>query len=147
MSGTGSQCSTERALRSRRNYWLKSWFRNDAGEGEEDTPTTRDPDTAHGAEGLQISRVKFEDLTTHFPDVTLSTEAVLRSEVREVRAQLDGASAPVLLSRDALTMPCRGVAPPGRDVRREEVQQVEEEEEERFLRRQLFRMTTGQMDA
>jgi hypothetical protein len=84
------QLDIEHVFLTRRKTWLKGWFRNDSGEGEDDTPETRDPDTANEANGLQISRVKFEDLIKHFPDTTLSSESVLKREIRDLRAQFDG---------------------------------------------------------
>jgi hypothetical protein len=37
---------------------------------------------------MQIATTKFEDLTRSFPDTTLSSEATLQREIRELRSQL-----------------------------------------------------------
>jgi hypothetical protein len=88
---------SESVVRSKQNHWINSWFRfNDTSDF--DTPQNRDPETSD-VEGLHISKVKFDELTKHFPNVQLSSEAVLQQELRDVRAQLDK----VLQRLDALT--------------------------------------------
>jgi hypothetical protein len=48
---------------------------------------------------MQIATTKFEDLTRSFPDTTLSSEATLQREIRELRSQLGQ----VLEKLDAMT--------------------------------------------
>jgi hypothetical protein len=94
---TSRDLPSESVFRSRQNNWLKTWFFS-GEDNNVDTPQNRDPETSD-AHGLQISKVKFEDLTKHFPDSQLSAEATLRKEIKEVRAQLDE----VLRRLDAVT--------------------------------------------
>jgi hypothetical protein len=89
--------STESVFRSKQNHWIKTWF-HQGDDGEEDTPQVRDPETSE-QQGLQISKVKFDELVRHFPNTELSTEATLMRELREVRSQLDE----VLRRLDAVT--------------------------------------------
>jgi hypothetical protein len=48
---------------------------------------------------MQIAKTKFEDLTSVFPDTTLSSEATLKQEIRGLREQL----CEVLRRLDAMT--------------------------------------------
>lgn len=78
----------ESVFRSRQNSWMKSWFRTTAGEGEDDTPENRDPETREGGGELRIARVPFEELVRVFPDAAMSEERAIIKEIREVRGML-----------------------------------------------------------
>ncbi|KDR83970.1 hypothetical protein GALMADRAFT_236519 [Galerina marginata CBS 339.88] len=72
----------------RKHTWMENWFRGN-DEGEEDSPTNRNPEVDDPkCVGLQISRVPFEELIKVFPNTTQSSEATIMKEVAEVKEQL-----------------------------------------------------------
>src|ERR1700722_4159854 len=57
---------------SNKNSWMKNWLRG-LDEGDPDAPEYRDPEVdpnsaRRGEEGLVISRVKFQELISVFPN-------------------------------------------------------------------------------
>jgi hypothetical protein len=51
-----------------RNQWRESWFRGDDEAGQ-DTPENRNPDVDDpNCEGMEICKVKFEELVAVFPN-------------------------------------------------------------------------------
>jgi len=72
-----------------KHSWLKNWLRGD-DEGDADVPVNRDPVVDDPAcDGLQISRVPFEELIKVFPNTQESSEASILKEIRELKRQLD----------------------------------------------------------
>jgi hypothetical protein len=78
----------ESLFRTNRHNWAKKWFRYSAGFDEDDGPLSKDP-TVDEPSGLKISRVPFDEITSHFPNTELGTEAIIMAELRDVRAKLD----------------------------------------------------------
>lgn len=58
----------EATFDSNKHTWMKNWLRGD-DEGEADSPRNRDPEVDDPeCEGLQISKVPFEELIKVFPN-------------------------------------------------------------------------------
>ncbi|KAL1946499.1 hypothetical protein VTO73DRAFT_14603 [Trametes versicolor] len=79
----------EAQLDPAKNHWIKDWF-SSPDEGGEDAPHYQDPEVtgADAARGLKISKKQFKDIIAAFPDTTHSGEAVIISEVKELKAQV-----------------------------------------------------------
>ncbi|PPQ77679.1 hypothetical protein CVT25_011114 [Psilocybe cyanescens] len=72
----------------RRHTWMENWFRGN-DEGAEDSPANRNPVVDDPkCQGLEISRVPFEELIKVFPNTGQSSEATILKEVAEVKQQL-----------------------------------------------------------
>lgn len=58
--------------------WLVSWLRSGLDEGETDDPVTRDPpvEGPDAESGLQISKVKFNELVKRFPNTQQASSYV-----------------------------------------------------------------------
>ncbi|PCH40875.1 calcium activated cation channel [Wolfiporia cocos MD-104 SS10] len=80
----------EAELEPSRNRWVKDWISH-PDEGAEDSPEFQDPPVHEddAARGLEISRVKFDDVVKAFPDMKHSSEAVLLREVRQLKDQIE----------------------------------------------------------
>lgn len=64
--------------RSKPDGWLNNWFRGD-DEGSEDSPANRNPVVNDpNCEGMQISKVPFEELVKVFPNTQLVSGAMVR---------------------------------------------------------------------
>lgn len=60
----------ESMLSDRKNTWMNTWFRGN-DEGEEDSPTSRNPAVDDpNYPGLEISKVPFEELIKMFPNTS-----------------------------------------------------------------------------
>ncbi|KAI0677344.1 hypothetical protein C8Q78DRAFT_1002340 [Trametes maxima] len=79
----------EAQLDPSKNRWVKDWF-SSPDEGGEDAPHFQDPevDGADAARGLRISKKPFKELVAAFPDTTHSSEAVIISEVKELKTEI-----------------------------------------------------------
>ncbi|KAI0335667.1 hypothetical protein GY45DRAFT_1317046 [Cubamyces sp. BRFM 1775] len=79
----------EAQLDPAKNRWVKDWFR-DADEAGSDAPHFQDPEVegADAARGLKICKKPFSELVAAFPDTTHSSEAVIISEVKELKAEI-----------------------------------------------------------
>ncbi|TFK43743.1 calcium activated cation channel [Crucibulum laeve] len=72
-----------------KNSWLENWFRGD-NEGAEDRPENRDPKVDDpSCEGLQISKVPFEELIKVFPNTQQSSEATILKEIDQLKQKMD----------------------------------------------------------
>ncbi|KAH7930691.1 hypothetical protein BV22DRAFT_1139072 [Leucogyrophana mollusca] len=80
---------------STKRSWVSNWLQS-ADAGEQDSPMNRDPvvDGTDGDEGLQISKVAFEELVKRFPNTEESSEATILREIGDIQKRLD------TLSRD-----------------------------------------------
>jgi len=82
----------ESVLQSSKSKWMKNWmlYRDQADTEEEATrPANRDPDMdghCEDEEGLEISKVKFDELVKAFPNTHQSSEASILSEIKELRS-------------------------------------------------------------
>lgn len=75
--------------RSKPDGWLNNWFRGD-DEGSEDSPANRNPVVNDpNCEGMQISKVPFEELVKVFPNTQLSTEDVILRQLGVLQAQIE----------------------------------------------------------
>ncbi|OJT05336.1 Calcium channel YVC1 [Trametes pubescens] len=79
----------EAQLDPAKNHWIKDWF-SSPDEGGEDAPHYQDPEVtgADAARGLKISKRQFKELIAEFPDTTHSGEAVIISEVKELKTEV-----------------------------------------------------------
>ncbi|KAI0660794.1 hypothetical protein C8Q70DRAFT_972498 [Cubamyces menziesii] len=79
----------EAQLDPAKNRWVKDWFR-DADEAGSDAPHFQDPEVEgpDAARGLRICKKPFSELVGAFPDTTHSSEAVIISEVKELKAEI-----------------------------------------------------------
>ncbi|KAF8969434.1 calcium activated cation channel [Flammula alnicola] len=78
----------ESTFDTQKHTWMESWFRGN-DEGEEDLPANRNPVVDDpNCEGLEISKVPFEELIKVFPNTSQSTEAVIVKEIADVKKQL-----------------------------------------------------------
>lgn len=74
--------------RKKPNGWLNNWFRGD-DEGGDDSPRNRNPVVDDPkCEGLQISRVPFEELVKVFPNTQMSSETTILKELDSLKEQL-----------------------------------------------------------
>ncbi|PPQ64620.1 hypothetical protein CVT24_008357 [Panaeolus cyanescens] len=79
----------ESTFDSRRHVWMESWFRGD-NEGEQDSPASRNPIVDDPTcQGLEISRVPFEELIKVFPNTGQSMETTIINEIQDVKRQLE----------------------------------------------------------
>lgn len=80
----------EAELDPSKNKWVKD-FLSHPDQGLEDNPESQDPvvDGEDASKGLVISKVKFKELISVFPDTTQSSEAVILREVGELKAQIE----------------------------------------------------------
>jgi len=80
----------ESTFSTRKNNWMKNWLRGN-DEGEADEPRNRDPevDGKDADDGLVISRVKFAELITVFPNTEQSSESTILKEIRVLRSQIE----------------------------------------------------------
>ena len=92
--------------RQKPNSWLNHWFRGD-DEGADDSPANRNPTVDDpNCQGLQISKVPFEDLITVFPNTQMvcpmslgpfysadrlfqSSEAIIVKELDALKKQME----------------------------------------------------------
>ncbi|KAG6329502.1 hypothetical protein ID866_9587 [Astraeus odoratus] len=70
--------------------WLVKWLRSGLDEGSTDDPVTRDPyvEGIDAERGLEISKVKFDELVKRFPNTEESSEATILKEIHEVQVKL-----------------------------------------------------------
>jgi len=78
----------ESARGNEKHAWMKNWLRGN-DEGDETYPDTRDPEGDEGDDGLKISKVPFSELIKVFPNTAQSSEALMASEIQQLRGQLD----------------------------------------------------------
>ncbi|KAH9482548.1 Calcium channel YVC1 [Psilocybe cubensis] len=72
----------------RKHTWMENWFRGN-DEGSEDLPENRDPVVDDpNCQGLEISKIPFEELIKVFPNTVQSTEATILKEIGTVKQQL-----------------------------------------------------------
>ncbi|CAA7260062.1 unnamed protein product [Cyclocybe aegerita] len=72
----------------RKHTWMNNWFRGN-DEGDEDSPANRNPIVDDpNCQGLEITKVSFEELIKVFPNTSQSTEATIIKEIDGVRKQL-----------------------------------------------------------
>ncbi|KAJ3505660.1 hypothetical protein NLJ89_g7303 [Agrocybe chaxingu] len=72
----------------RKHTWLNNWFRGN-DEGDEDSPANRNPIVDDpNCQGLEISKVSFEELIKVFPNTSQSAEATIVKEIDDVKKQL-----------------------------------------------------------
>ncbi|KAH0587840.1 hypothetical protein H2248_006596 [Termitomyces sp. 'cryptogamus'] len=76
----------EAVYEQQEHSWLKNWLLG-ADEGAADYAESRDPEV-DDANGMKICRVPFEELVKMFPNTQKSSEAVIISEINELKAQL-----------------------------------------------------------
>ncbi|KAG6903417.1 hypothetical protein C0995_005440 [Termitomyces sp. Mi166 len=77
----------EAVYEQQEHTWLKNWLRG-IDEGAADYAEDRDPEVDDTESGGKISKVPFEELVKMFPNTEKSSEAVIMSEVHELKAQL-----------------------------------------------------------
>ncbi|KAG8904755.1 hypothetical protein FRB99_001232 [Tulasnella sp. 403] len=77
----------ESQLDVRANAFMKNMF-DHVDEGEEDDPAIQDPATDR-EDGLEISRVSFDELVKVFPNTFQSSEATILSEIHALSVRLD----------------------------------------------------------
>ncbi|KAE9409981.1 hypothetical protein BT96DRAFT_962045 [Gymnopus androsaceus JB14] len=79
----------ETVIKRRQHDWMTNWLRGD-NEGDESYPESRDPDVdgPDAAAGLSISKVPFTELIKVFPNTAQSSEALMLSEIKDLRNQL-----------------------------------------------------------
>ncbi|CAK5262811.1 unnamed protein product, partial [Mycena citricolor] len=70
-----------------RHTWMKRWLSGD-NEGEDERPEHHDPVVDDDPVGRVISKVPFEDLVKAFPDTNQSSEALMMTEITQLRKQL-----------------------------------------------------------
>ncbi|TEB35722.1 calcium activated cation channel [Coprinellus micaceus] len=75
--------------RQKPNSWMNHWFRGD-DEGGDDSPANRNPTVDDpNCQGLQISKVPFEELITVFPNTQMSSEATIVKELDALKKQIE----------------------------------------------------------
>ena len=78
--------ATYEATRNGQTYtWMTTWLRHD-DEGEADYPEMRDPQVEE--DGLEISKVPFEELIKVFPNTQQSSTAYLAKEINDLKQEL-----------------------------------------------------------
>lgn len=78
-----------RFSRNKPNAWLSNWFRGD-DEGAGDSPANRNPTVNDPkCEGLEISKVPFEELVKVFPNTQMSSEAIIINELDSLKKQIE----------------------------------------------------------
>ncbi|KAF8812231.1 calcium activated cation channel [Phlegmacium glaucopus] len=75
----------ESSFDKHKRVWMETWLRGD-DEGSEYSPENRNPEV--NDEGLQISKVPFEELIKVFPKTDKSSETSILEEIQDVKKQL-----------------------------------------------------------
>ena len=80
----------ETVIKREENEWLTNWLAGDS-QGDNTYPETRDPevDGEDAEAGLSISKVPFTELIKVFPNTAQSSEALLLSEIKDLKSQLE----------------------------------------------------------
>jgi hypothetical protein len=69
----------------------KSWMVNSANEVDTENPVVLDPvvEGPDAGQGLEISKIPFEELVKRFPNTEQSMEATIVKEIKEIQARLE----------------------------------------------------------
>jgi len=78
----------ESQLDVRTSRFMKSVFEENIDEGEEDDPNNQNPPTDH-ENGMQISKVPFDELIRPFPNSYQSMESSILAEIRALHDRID----------------------------------------------------------
>ncbi|EPQ59899.1 hypothetical protein GLOTRDRAFT_35258 [Gloeophyllum trabeum ATCC 11539] len=72
------------------NHWVQEWFGRE-DDGNDDDPAHKDPEVNadDAAQGLEISRVKFDDLVKKFPNTMQSSEASILREIQDLKDRIN----------------------------------------------------------